>query len=195
MKKKLLFVLLLVVSCFAFTACGKADNTAGSKKETSTKTEKTKYFSYHDKLNNENYHEVIKELFGFEPVEGDDWEFTAYDFYCNPEEGSANAYYDYRFDFDQNELGSILDGNREQWIKNYFDAISEISTDGVYAYLGYDDNFETIQGEQLIDYDNYKAGGYDDGWVYYWGGSQIHIDVDMAYNGCQVRVDREKTKD
>ena len=183
MKKKFLLGLLTIVMCLTLVACGKTKNES----EKENNKESNVAFESYEEVTKENYHEVIKNVFGFDPVEDTNWELTkVIDSYFYGEDGDAYIYYDYKFEYDDNYLDTI----KTDWAKKYFDAINAISTDGVYDILGYTDDYDYIKSDKLTDYSKSKNTGNfgDNGWLYYLDDSELQLYVDISYSGCQVKI-------
>lgn len=183
MKKKLLLGVLLLIVCLSVVGCGKTDNQTESKKDNKETVKKEKFESYKE-FTADNYREVIKNVFGIDPIEDSNWVFeNVTDFYFDGEEGTGYAYYSYRFDLNDDDNYGI------EMKRRLFDAINAISTDGVYGYEDISDEGEFIKSEKL---DFNSALNYKYGWLYYWDGSELEAEMEVFYDGATVRLSRYK---
>ena len=182
MKKKLFLGVVLLIICLAVAGCGKANNKENSNKDNKETVKKEKFESYKE-FTEENYHEVIKNVFGIDPVEDSNWVFQeASDFYFSGEDGNASVSYSYKFDLNDDDNYEI------EMKRRLFNAINAVSTDGVYGYLDISDDSEFVKSEKLTDFDGSNALSYKKGWIYTYDGDDIQVLMNVYYTGAYITL-------
>ena len=167
--KKYLLGLLVVVMCFALVGCGDSKESETNKDSGnggSGTVEDNKNSIGLDNITESNYGEVMKKVFGIDPIYGDGWTIK--------EVKSPNKVNNLRVNY---KTPSDID--TAEWQKKYFDATVAVSEDGgVYGMIMDMNTGATSKGEKMTNYTEFEDGEYW-GWYYTYNGSEIQFTPSM----------------
>ena len=160
------YLILILVLSFTLTGCflnKKNEVSTNTIEEPIKKPETTK--NSLENVTEDNYAQVMKEVFGIEPIYGEDWTIK--------EVRSPNKVNNFRVNYK-----TPYDINTDEWREKYFNATLAVSTDGINGIKMNMDTGALSKGEKVDSYAAYKAGDFN-GWYYYFNGKQIQANISI----------------
>ena len=173
--KKLFAMLLIVLIVFAFASCKSSEESTGNSEGSTVQIGEMQGDNSSGgaaltlgNLNEDNYTEVAKELFGLEIKLQDGWTLK--------DTSSPNKVNNLLINF------NVPDGtNGKEVLKSYFDACAALPS-GIWKEEINWETYKVSKGEQFTDFDTFFAAEGSDtgtltqgGWIYDFGGKSIQF--------------------
>ena len=173
--KKLLAILLAAMILFSFAACGNNETPSGDENGGTSQNGEMQGDNGSggaaltlENLNEDNYTDVAKELFGLEIKPQDGWTLK--------DTSSPNKVNNLLINF------NVPDGtNGKEVLKSYFDACVALPS-GIWKEEIDWETYKVSKGEQFTDFDSFFAAEGSDtgtltqgGWIYDFGGKSIQF--------------------